>query len=652
MHVGNYEKHKKIKIDTENIYNDIQNQDSSNHNEKIEFFKSFPYAFLKVFFKDDTEVDNETIEMALDNLGSNDYGIDAYYLDDTTKTFYFFQFKTTQNYDAKCYSRKDLEDFKGLQERLIKAHNNNNHKNYRVKSIIAEINNPEYQSYEKKFYFVYTSNCKDEELKNYEGIDFYNLDRIYNLFCEYDNLQKDTWPEQCPIEFVYTHKTKQENEENYNKQFSLWYQPGKRDICIGVINGKSIVKLMKEHSYSLFDRNVRYFLGANKINSAIQNTAQNNPEDFFYYNNGITITCTKFVKKGGREIILEYPQVINGAQTLNSIYEIYKDNPDDSNLAKILLLTTIITSPKDDDHNFTKNLTKYRNTNNSVKFSDYKGNAKEQEYLQKKFYDFNYFYEIKRGEFDRFVKKRSLYRDEKHNTIENYQNKPEFKTQNITMEKLAKIWCAYKVQDPRLSKMYPKSIFSNDDIYKDVFPSQNVAVEYANNTIKEIIFAMKIYWHLNYIQKISSRLFQDGKNKKLNESEEEKKSKEEILERVFDSKYKDYAKSNNQDNAEALHQYHEYLSNSELHILALIKHIMDFEGYTNINDYYDSSSSINSLNAWVYQILKLINKAYEKNNSKKPQSFINYAKSDKFYKDMKAEFKDLDNDDRNKFILK
>ena len=639
-HIPHKEQYQYITKHTKNYYQNIMEDE----NIEVDFFKSFPYAFLKVFFKND--LDNEDISTALNDLGSRDYGIDAYYCDDEKKEIRFFQFKTTQIYDSKCYKREDIEDFSGLINRLNNT--NHSHKNNRVKSIIEEVQSEDKKNYKKILYFVYTSNYKDEELEKYktENMYFYNLEEIYNNFKEYENLEKDTSPESCTIEFIDTHKNQkypeEEGDHNYNKKSSLYYAPySQKDICIGVINGEFIINLMKKHSYSLFDRNVRYFLGSNKVNKKIQETAKDNPKDFFYYNNGITITCEEFTPEGRSKIKLKKPQVINGGQTLNSIYETYKNDSNNHKLKNLLLLTTIIKTTKDDLLKFTKDLTEYRNTNNPVKFSDYKGNSKDQEKLQKLFYEENYFYEIKRGEYDRYVKYRSHHKDEIHNTIKNYEYKDKFKTQKITIENLAKIWCAYKVQTPHIAKNFPKSIFSNDDTYQKVFPSD--LNTYTKSTIKEMIFAINIYKKLVYIDKLSNKIFT---NKEFSQEEEE------IINNVFSQYYTNYKDNKTQENIDNLAKQIEYLNNAKLHILALIKYIIDIKKHTSIDNYYKSDASLNSLTKWIFHILRLIKKVDEANNKNKPQSFYNYAKSDRLYKNMKEEFKQYDNYDLEKFILK
>ncbi|WP_196599314.1 AIPR family protein [Pectinatus frisingensis] len=75
----------------------------------------------------------------------------------------------------------------------------------------------------------------------------------------------------------------------------------------------------------LFD-NVRGYLGATKFNNNIVKTINENPSKFFMYNNGITITAKNIIAatqnaKTKVHMTLSEFQIVNGGQTLRSIYE-------------------------------------------------------------------------------------------------------------------------------------------------------------------------------------------------------------------------------------------------------------------------------------------------------------------------------------------
>jgi hypothetical protein len=71
----------------------------------------------------------------------------------------------------------------------------------------------------------------------------------------------------------------------------------------------------------LFDSNVRDYLGANKVNLDIAASLEDESgPDFLWLNNGITILATNAVISGGKNMMMQDIQVVNGLQTTESIY--------------------------------------------------------------------------------------------------------------------------------------------------------------------------------------------------------------------------------------------------------------------------------------------------------------------------------------------
>lgn len=92
--------------------------------------------------------------------------------------------------------------------------------------------------------------------------------------------------------------------------------------------------LSDEHSgfidESLFHANVRGHLGVqNPVNSEIAATLKSERNRrFFCLNNGITIVCDKYLyQSGGFPVTLHRPQIINGRQTAETIFQTHRENP-------------------------------------------------------------------------------------------------------------------------------------------------------------------------------------------------------------------------------------------------------------------------------------------------------------------------------------
>ena len=79
-----------------------------------------------------------------------------------------------------------------------------------------------------------------------------------------------------------------------------------------------IAQLYEQAGNRLFARNVRGFLGSTEINHGMERTLKQEPNFFWYYNNGITIICDhaeEITSHGKRILRVTNPQVINGQQT-------------------------------------------------------------------------------------------------------------------------------------------------------------------------------------------------------------------------------------------------------------------------------------------------------------------------------------------------
>lgn len=59
----------------------------------------------------------------------------------------------------------------------------------------------------------------------------------------------------------------------------------------GQISASDLANLWKNHRKKLFTENIRNFIGLSDINTSILNTIEKEPENFIYFNNGVTILC-------------------------------------------------------------------------------------------------------------------------------------------------------------------------------------------------------------------------------------------------------------------------------------------------------------------------------------------------------------------------
>ena len=102
----------------------------------------------------------------------------------------------------------------------------------------------------------------------------------------------------------------------------LWNKGGSRDAVrnyVGIADVRAFLDLMAHDEHErLFAQNVRTDLKT-KLNGYIRKTYESNPDEFWMGNNGIYVVCSKATRSGD-SLKLVYPSIINGSQTLHSIY--------------------------------------------------------------------------------------------------------------------------------------------------------------------------------------------------------------------------------------------------------------------------------------------------------------------------------------------
>jgi hypothetical protein len=138
-----------------------------------------------------------------------------------------------------------------------------------------------------------------------------------------------------------------------------------------------------------------------QFNREIERTALENPAYFWYYNNGITAITYLLPTIGAKakKIELTGLQIINGAQTVYSIYHAYKNASPTARkkMDRDSLITLRLLESGGSD--FDLNVTRYTNSQNPVDDRDFCANDEIQIRLQNESFNTNVWYEKRRGEF-------------------------------------------------------------------------------------------------------------------------------------------------------------------------------------------------------------------------------------------------------------
>ena len=166
------------------------------------------------------------------------------------------------------------------------------------------------------------------------------------------------------------------------------------NTILGVMKLRELSDFIIKNRDYVFESNIRQWMQfKTMINKGIRETLQNVPDKFFYYNNGITIVVADFEDRGDYSLTLNAPQIVNGAQTSNSILDRAKRT---HNLDGSITVTII----KADDEKDQNNITKYRNSQNSVRGKDLVSLMDFHKSIKSQLQNSSYFYEIQAGSFD------------------------------------------------------------------------------------------------------------------------------------------------------------------------------------------------------------------------------------------------------------
>jgi len=166
----------------------------------------------------------------------------------------------------------------------------------------------------------------------------------------------------------------------------------------------------------LYEKNIRLFLGIRgKVNKSIKETLDNNPEDFGFYNNGVTIVVQSVEKRPYERFNLINPSVVNGCQTTRTIYNVLFNKFEaggkgssplleewKERFEKGVVIVKIVKVGVDSQSNsLLENITRYTNSQNAVREKDFLALASGFRVWQRRMgKNYQVFLEIQRGSWD------------------------------------------------------------------------------------------------------------------------------------------------------------------------------------------------------------------------------------------------------------
>lgn len=166
--------------------------------------------------------------------------------------------------------------------------------------------------------------------------------------------------------------------EGNGKAFEV--KGGKWKSCVTAVKGSWIRKLYLMYKDDLFSGNPRNYLGAgkrkNKINLGIMDTVQEQPENFWAYNNGLTALVNDYEIDDDNVTKVHGITIINGAQSTGAIGAVESLKED-----FLVPIRFIVCS----DPKIIEEIINNNNKQNEILPSDLRSNDKQQVRLRKEF---------------------------------------------------------------------------------------------------------------------------------------------------------------------------------------------------------------------------------------------------------------------------
>lgn len=170
----------------------------------------------------------------------------------------------------------------------------------------------------------------------------------------------------------------------------------------GTISAAAIGEWYQKYGNSLFAKNIRFYKGNTEVNEGMKKVLLQEPENFYYYNNGLKLLCSSIDRKGKNSttseiglFVLKGVSLVNGAQTTGTIGSVFLENQEQ--IAKAQVMIQII-DLSDVDMATSAQITRLSNTQNRIENKDFASLDPEQDRLRMELSFVHYSYLYKSGD--------------------------------------------------------------------------------------------------------------------------------------------------------------------------------------------------------------------------------------------------------------
>ena len=262
---------------------------------------------------------------------------------------------------------------------------------------------PVFDAYQKnsksvKFVFITTFDKPSQIQKQFTHLDISDFLDINNMIFLFEEDQDSKTPLADDLELRVM------GEDNASNYFVTNDDLLNATSYIARCQVKDLIDYMqgKANPEAIISKNVRVALPNSKINTNLLDSYNNEPENFWYYHNGITILAEKITEvnktisgthKEEKWLTIKSPNIINGAQTTMTLKKALKVHDRATILVKIYQFPQSKSS-KDRIHNIIIST----NRQNAIYYQDLRANEPVMYEIKKHFGSRRVFFERRRGE--------------------------------------------------------------------------------------------------------------------------------------------------------------------------------------------------------------------------------------------------------------
>ncbi len=402
--------------------------------------------------------------------GSNDFGIDAVYIDDTN-IVHFYSFKNPNGME-KAFPGGDIDKLITGLGLLIQSKLTAAHANPSLLEKAEEIRQAVRKAYRIHLVTSGQGVAGDADVKL--GTFVEQLKPPSDEFCRWEIEDLPTLHTQ-----FYT-KTRPTVEEEWAFEFTqLPYaiRSGSHESYMFATRGDLLAGMFGKFGEALLQQNIRVSQGDRATNARIRGTAvSHDAENFLHYNNGIVFLaeearCDAFAHK----LWLNRFQVVNGGQTIRQLHAAAQEG---TLRGEVIVPVRVITTAHDKE--FANNVTVNLNNQNPMEASFLRSNDVQVVQLASALRTLGWYLERREDEV-------RLLNDADRGVLEATFGSP-LKEHTIGLKTGMQAYAATYMADPELAKRYTKQIFvgkEDDGRFEEVFS--------AYLTAEKVVLAHRIW---------------------------------------------------------------------------------------------------------------------------------------------------------------